>query len=327
MKTKIVYVLVSSDKDIYLEQAYVSMCSLKFYMPDAHITLLTDVATKETFHGVRKLELKYVDELVVVNLDASEYNAQKRSRLLKTSARLHVQGDFLFIDCDTIIAKPLTDIDKMNCDMAACMDTHCLMKDSPYNDSYISKGHLLGWPIEKEDIYYNTGVIWVRDCHETHDFYKRWNSNLIKGYEKRVFQDQPSFAKTNYEMGHPVQKLYDTWNCELKHGIRFLKDAIIVHYLCTNPSKFQEKQLFLMNEKDVLLNVKKDAVISDDIIEVIKDPFKGLAALTQCFAGEDVHFFRTRRYSFFRKRFKRGEKSPIDKLLNVYEKLCRVWHR
>ena len=40
MKTKIVYVLVSTDKDFYLEQAYVSMYSAKYHMPDAHIALL-----------------------------------------------------------------------------------------------------------------------------------------------------------------------------------------------------------------------------------------------------------------------------------------------
>lgn len=39
MKTKIVYVIISSDDDIYLEQAYISMFSAKYYMPDCHIKL------------------------------------------------------------------------------------------------------------------------------------------------------------------------------------------------------------------------------------------------------------------------------------------------
>ena len=58
MKTKIVYVLVSSNNDIYLEQAYVSMYSVKYYMPDAHITLLTDKLTEATFIGIRKKEIQ-----------------------------------------------------------------------------------------------------------------------------------------------------------------------------------------------------------------------------------------------------------------------------
>ena len=42
MKTKMVYVLVSNDKDYYLEQAYVSMFSLKKYNPKAQIYVVAD---------------------------------------------------------------------------------------------------------------------------------------------------------------------------------------------------------------------------------------------------------------------------------------------
>ena len=86
MKAKIVYVLVSTCNDIYLEQAYVSMHSLRHYMPDAHIVLLTDQLTSETFVGHRKEEIRYVDELIVAELD-KRLNAQMRSRQLKTSVR------------------------------------------------------------------------------------------------------------------------------------------------------------------------------------------------------------------------------------------------
>lgn len=68
MKTSIVYVLVSSSKDIYLEQAYVSMYSAKYYMPDSHIILLTDKITEKTFVGVRKKKLNMLMKLLVLIL-------------------------------------------------------------------------------------------------------------------------------------------------------------------------------------------------------------------------------------------------------------------
>lgn len=37
--------------------------------------------------------------------------------------------------------------------------------------------------------------------------------------------DQPAFAKTNYMLNHPVQTLDNVWNCELKHGVKYLKEA------------------------------------------------------------------------------------------------------
>ena len=314
---KFVYVLVSSPKDIYLEQAYVSMYSLRYYMPEAHITLLTDRLTSETFTDTRKHELKYANEIVVVDLDGDRLNAQQRSRQLKTSVRNHIKGDFLFIDCDTIIIRPLNDIVKTDAVIAACRDTHTDLKNHPYYRKTVNNGRALGWPIDEEIDYYNSGVLYVKDVPETHEFYEKWNENLNSGYKKKVYMDQPSFAKTNYEMGHIVKMLPDVWNCELKHGIRYLKDAYIVHYLTTNPSKKQNKQLFLLNEQDTLLEVKKTGEISDIIKEVVKDPFYGLAELTHCFAGDDVFFFQSNGYVFMRNHFQRGKRSIADYICNV----------
>ena len=318
-KKKIIYVLVSTPNDIYLEQAYISMYSLRYYMPEVHITLLTDRLTADSFIGVRKEEIKYVDELVVVDLDGKIMTAQKRSRQLKTSVRNRIDGDFLFVDCDTIITRPLDDIDKVDSMIAACRDTHVDFAHNPYRDMALRHGKLVGWPIEGERDYFNSGVIFVKDTPETHEFYRRWNENLNLGYPKQVFMDQPSFAKTNYEMGHVIQHLPDVWNCELKHGIRYLKDAYIVHYLCTNSSKFQDRQLFLLNEKDVLLEVKRTGLISDEIVETIKDPFRGIAEVTHCFAGDDVFFFRTNSYIYLRSKYVKGKLSIVDMFLQVIQ--------
>lgn len=319
--TKFVYVLVSSSSDIYLEQAYISMFSLKYFMPDAIIVLLTDSATVKSFTGIREKEIQYADEIIAVDLDAGKLTAQQRSRQLKTSVRNKIEGDFLFIDCDTIVVKPLYEVDTLDYDIAACRDTHTELATNPYRDMHLYDGHQLGWPIDEEKDYFNTGIMFVKDSPLAHEYYRRWNENLNSGYPKKVFMDQPSFAKTNYEMGHVVKHLPDIWNCELKHGIKYLKDAKIVHYLCTNTSKFQDKQLFLLNEKDCLLEVKRTGCINDEIKVVILDPFKGLADVTHCFSGEDIFYFRTRTHEFFRSFFKMGKKTILEKLILFGDKI------
>lgn len=327
MKTKVVYVVVSSPDDIYLEQAYVSMFSLKHHMPDAYIVLLTDTLTSDTFIGTRKEELKYADEVIVINYDARRFNKQQRSRQLKTSIRNIIDGDFLYIDCDTIVTRRLDDIDKTDALIAACRDSHCDFIDNPYRKMNLDLGRKMNWPIEEEKVYYNGGVTYVKDVPETHEFYTRWNDNLNEGYHNNIFQDQPSFAKTNFELNHIVKSLPDVWNCELKHGIRYLKDAYIVHYLCTNPSNYQNKQLFILNEKSVLLDIQRTGVITDEILQTIDDPFKGLAELTHVFAGDDVYFFRTSVYHYIRKRFMRGSSSKLFFFLRVLQYLERLYYR
>lgn len=326
MKTKIVYVLTSSDKDIYLEQAFVSMSSLRRYNPDACVILLTDDLTAATFTGNRKRMIELASEIVTVMLDHS-LNAQERSRQLKTSVRNYIEGDFLFIDCDTIVVKPLDDIDNTSAVIAACRDTHSNFADNPYRDLSLRHGHLLGWPIDEEQDYFNSGVIYVKDVPEAHEFYRRWNENLNAGYAHKVKMDQPSFAKTNYEMGHIIQHLTDVWNCELKHGIRYMKDAYIIHYLCTNPSRYQDKQLFLLNEKEVLLEVKKTGEISQKIKDVIEDPFVGLAETTHCFAGEDLYYFRSQSYRSTRWSFKRDKITKYEIMFKVINKCKEMFIR
>lgn len=316
---KFVYVLTSTENDIYLEQAYVSMCSLKHHMPNAHVVLLTDSATKKTFTGNRETEIRYADEIIVIDLDAGKFNGQQRSRILKTSVRRYVKGDFLFIDCDTIITKPLNDIEGIDADIAACWDTHSLFKDNPYRDMCIEHAQLLGWNVEDEKEYFNSGVIYVKDSPIAHQFYELWNQNWLDGLGKGVKMDQPAFALTNSQMGHIIKALPDTWNCELKHGIKFLKDAYIVHYLCTNPSVFQSKQLFILNEEDVLMEIKRTGCIPEDIKKTIDDPFYGLADITHVFAGEDVYFFHTNSYKYLRSRFKMGKTSIQDKWLLLFQ--------
>ena len=136
MKTKLLYVLVSNTNDIYLEQAHISICSAKYYMPDCHITLLVDDKTDKAMDENCRKILKNVDEYIVIPLskDTSEH---VRSRLLKCGARNYVKGDFLYIDTDTIITKPLYEIDDVGYSIAATWDSHCEFSENPYRDMNI----------------------------------------------------------------------------------------------------------------------------------------------------------------------------------------------
>ena len=320
-KLQLVYVLVSSEKDIYLEQAYVSMYSAKYHMPDVTVILVVDELTNASFVGKRKEEVKYADNIVVVKIPG-DLTAQKRSRVLKTSVREHVKGDFLFIDTDTIISKPLYDIMETDADIAACHDTHCpVFKENPFYEMNVNLGKKLEWPIEKEEHFINTGVIFVRDSKLAHKFYNMWNETLMEGWKKGVTMDQPSFAKTNFLLGHVVKYLGDIWNCELKYGIKWLKDAKIVHYLCTNKSKNEYRQFFIMNYQCILLQIKATGEIPNDVVETVKDPFYGIAPVSHCFAGEDIYFFMTPLYNFIRGEYGKKSFVVMTKILSIYQRV------
>lgn len=316
MKTKIVYVLVSTERDIYLEQAYISMLSLRHHDPNAHIVLVVDTQTHNSLVGQRKKKAQLVDELVKVDLP-NNLTAQQRSRMLKTSVRNLIEGDFLFIDCDTIITKSLEEIDNCKYDIAACQDSHSSFDKNPYRNMCLAHGKILGWPIEKELVYFNSGVIYVKDNQKTRNFYHKWNDIWQEGSHKGVNMDQPSFAKTNYLMGHCVQILDDVWNCELKHGIKFLKDAKIVHYLCTNTDS---NPLFIMNSKAELLKVK-DGEINPIIKQCFDDPFVGLTQVSQLICEEDIYYLNSFLPVFFKRKQKKLYVKLLIKLIRILGKI------
>ena len=286
MNTKIVYVLVSSEDDIYLEQAYVSMASVKHHMPDAHICLLTDKLSEKSFVGPRKNEVGLADEIISVDLDPL-LKAQKRSRLLKTNFRNYIEGDLLFIDCDTVITRPLYDIENVGGDICACRDSHSSFEDNPCRQLCIDHGHILGWAIDEEMEYYNSGVMLVKDNDLTKEFFKKWNMEYLKGYDKGVSMDQPSLAKTNFEYDHIICPLPDEWNCEFKFGVRYLRDAYIVHYLCTNVRP-NDRMPFLLNEKYIFDNIKVNGIIPRDVSDLFDNVFAGIPELTLLLSGSDV---------------------------------------
>ena len=97
MKTKILYVLVSSEADVYLEQALVSAYSARRHNPDAVLTLLSDTDTLRSLPQRSPLLDSLFQEKVPVDFGA-DVPPMTRSRLLKTGMRNYVDGDFLYID-------------------------------------------------------------------------------------------------------------------------------------------------------------------------------------------------------------------------------------
>ena len=233
MKTKIVYVVISSNNDNYFEQVWASAWSLKHYNPDAHVTILTDEATKNTIYADdRKESLNYIDEIITVQFDGA-YSNMEKSRWIKTNMRNLVTGDFLFIDADTIITGDLSNVDSFNCSIGAVLDSHChaieVCDSVPFQDMYVDRlKKVYDLTYEGQDVF-NSGVIFVRDDEKAHQFFDTWHRNWLTSRSKGFRVDQLSLLKTNIELGLPIVELPGEYNCQISFSIQYLTRAIIVH--------------------------------------------------------------------------------------------------
>ena len=299
MKTKIIYVLVSNENDCYLEQALVSIYSLRLYNPDANLLLLVDEETSRTLeNGIRKLILNYVSKLVIVDVPF-HYSKQQKSRYIKTSLRSQVIGDFLFIDCDTIINEELKDIDNLSCEIAAVPDCHLSIKYSWMKTNIKKWSSVLGWKYSENDFYFNSGVLFVKDTDDTHQFYEYWHSLWRKNVLKGINYDQPSLAKANELMGCKICKLDDIWNCQINaNGLPFLSKAKIIHYFASGmgaksyvPYKFLDKKIFC--------RIKYEGFLSDEIKLMIRNSKSAFNPFCTVIGYDDARFLCSSTYGLY----------------------------
>lgn len=122
MKTQIVYTLISSEKDYFLEELWVSLYSLRLFHPEATVNVLVDESTRTYMEAFPKL-CDMITNIVVVPVPEN-YNAKQRSRVLKTSFRKYLKGSLLFLDTDTVVCKSLDEVDSLTCDIACVPEMH-----------------------------------------------------------------------------------------------------------------------------------------------------------------------------------------------------------
>jgi hypothetical protein len=241
-------------------------------MPDCFISFLTDDITASCLDGNRRHLYDLVNETRVVSLPPS-MSKKERSRWLKTSMRQHIDGDFLYIDCDTIIAENLQSIEELDVDLGAVLDIHMPLKERfkniEYKKRHIERDNRLGF-VSAEDKYFNSGVILCRDTSLNHKFFSEWHRLWHSSAQKGVLEDQPSFSQANLSFNNIIKEIDGVWNCQLvRRGIVHLASAKIIHYF--NVSADISKAYIFANAY-VYEEIKKTGIVSKNITGLLKNP-------------------------------------------------------
>ena len=267
MKTQIVYVLVSSEQDVFLEELWVSVFSLRRFHPDVTVNVVADEQTGERIKNNKGLSSLITN--VIVSKTPENYTSKERSRELKTTIRELMKGDFLYIDTDTVICKPLDGIDECRYDVAGVPDSNAWCKDHAFADGMkASVKSIFASDISSYEYLINGGVIYAKDNAIAHELFQRWNKNWhYSCFEKGNSQDQPALWQSDYEMGGIMKCLPDIYNCQVAMSLQFFADAAIVHFLHMGfiPDQSYSPYLGLKIYRDL----KKEGKITPDIKEQI----------------------------------------------------------
>ena len=229
MKTKIVYVLVSQETDYYYEMLLLSLYSLRLYHPkkDAEVEVVMDEDTYQRLVDKKAEMLNDVTPIVVPI--PPEYTVMQRSRYLKTQLRKFVKGDFLYIDCDTLICESLADIDKMETNIAMVADADGeVKKQTPYAIELCKRA---GFQNVNNQPYFNGGVIFAKDNTCVHLFFEKWYHLWRKSLSNGVPQDQPALCQANIDLNYSISELSEIWNSQMGYVSEVgLNKSKILHY-------------------------------------------------------------------------------------------------
>lgn len=317
METKIVYVVTSSEKDSYLEQTLMSVYSLRLHNPNEVVWLVTDKETENTLVGQRSLIRSYVDR--VVSFEKPDgYSNKDMSRYLKTSLRNLIEGDFLFIDSDTVVCGPLAQIENFEGDICAVPDSHVPLKLYRSKNKILKRSALINWNVDEEQLYINSGVFFVRDTKFAQEFYRRWHEEWNESRKKGLVVDQASLNKVNMEFGYPIKELPGQWNCQVcENGIVFLHNAVIIHYFASGADLGVESA-FLLHNKTYAQLIKESGSIGEEIKQILANPYAAFTTRNMLVTGSTIDFYQTQVYWLY---------THHPKIFMFFEKLLNLIRR
>lgn len=178
-----VYILIATAENHYAEMAAVSVATLRATNPNARITVLTDSETA----NLRTPAMDYLRSLVAdwIVRDREFDTPFLQSRHFKLSSRKLIEGDFIFLDSDTLIARDLTRLARYKDEFSAVRDYSGPRQSM--RDFAASKG----WAVPEP--YFNSGVFSVRDTPAMHRVFDDAHAIWSEAYKEGVGWDQLPF--------------------------------------------------------------------------------------------------------------------------------------
>jgi hypothetical protein len=265
-----VYVLTASASDTYYEQFFLSIVSLRLYNPKASVVVLIDKNTAAYLSGRRGYE-KYASEIKVIDVPG-EFSQKEASRWIKTSIHNHVRGDFLFIDCDTIITGTLEADFSPSVKIGAVLDTHCTLENHHLKKWFEDSDRRLGFSASfNEKRHYNGGLIYCKDDPEGRRFFDTWHKLWLYSRTRGNSQDMPSLNQANCELNNIITELPGEWNCQISHnGLPYLHNARIIHYYATSLVSFIPP--YRLASPEILAAIKASGEIPAEAMTLLENP-------------------------------------------------------
>lgn len=231
------YILVWRSGEEYADITLLSMSFLREVHQDARILLLTDPETAIALHEASHPILSKADRLI--ESEAPHDSSPMRSWFLKSRMRQLIDGDFIFLDADTMVRQPLDELFTIEAPIAMA-ENHSLRFPENFPDMERVVYERNGWPIPSNGHYLNSGVIFWRDDPQARRlgeiWAQCWDGSAACGYG----YDQPSLNRAIETSKVAVHVLSDRFNAQIRANPYAGVDAAVWHFYQTDRRWFPE---------------------------------------------------------------------------------------
>lgn len=262
---RVVYVYTGDKIDKYYYMLQISIKSLLVHSPSIGVTIVTNKQTEQFIMQFGNETFRR-DTVSFISVDLPQgVGSVEASRYLKTNLRALLSGDFLFIDCDTVICENISN--------AIFPGSVCMVLDNHARISELGKsGEILreraqnrGLDISTCELYFNSGVMMVKDDKKAHEFFDLWHAEWKRTKKEGMYQDQFALNFVNSRT-NTITEIEGKWNCQVisnPYSLKHLATAKIVHYYNT-----QEDGIYLLNDRDILMK----GCDSEEVKQIIENP-------------------------------------------------------
>lgn len=321
MKTQIVYALIASENDLFIEEIWASVYSLRLYEPDREVRVCCDAPTADRIKLFPELE-KLITEVVIIPTPET-YNPKFRSRHVKTLIREYVRGPFLYIDTDTIICGSLEYIDNLSYSIAGIPEGNIPFSKNPFREGIIANlKRIYGIDVTSHPHWINGGVIYAADDDLAHKFYKHWHENWEWAtFNKDASQDMPGLLKAEIDMQFIMDELSGYYNTQPFLNMKYYGEAKIIHYVHTY---FPVDQSFCpFFDKSIYERIHNEGRITPEIAEIIKHAKSAIYGPSLMVGEKTVKYLTSPVAPIFEKIYNEGGLASwlMLKVANLLEKI------
>jgi hypothetical protein len=261
-----VFAVTSRGNDFYSAMTRVAAASIRLTNPLIQIVVACDHETDKRINAAKDPLKSEVDEWLV--LPTPEGSDSYRNRFVKISLRQALTGPFLFLDSDILVRDDLSELFKINADLAGARN-HSLpdIKDQIWSEDREELDRM-SWQT-RGDVYVNGGVLLYNDTPGAHRFAEEWQRLWLEGYSKTGrYRDQPALNTAIKSTQINLYVLPDTFNAQFKTNFGVVHNASIWHYYSSGLGDKPETAF----EATARSLIRGSPLDSNDLRCVIKSP-------------------------------------------------------